>query len=155
MIRLLKSLGFIAWKPWKSVQNVMLIHPAVVEMLLWSKLKWQADTAIPRAMLIAWLKKKMNRNVFPRAISEVTLDDQQTLVCEGFGRNSPFKYVDREACGLSKVTGTLFLEKVFFFCVSCFYKKKVEVKFLSTVTMTQFHSPLLHFWGRNHKDRYI
>lgn len=73
-------------------------------------------------MLIAWLKK-MNRNVFPKTISEVTLDDQQTLVYEGFGKNSPFKYVDREACGLSKVTGMLFLEKAFFLC-ELFLQKK-------------------------------
>lgn len=52
---------------------------------------------------------------FPKSIPEVTLEDQQTIVGEGFsnsfGRNSLCKFVDREVCGLSTVTGMLFLGK--------------------------------------------
>ena len=60
---------------------------------------------------------------FPKSIAEVTLEDQQTIVGEGFsssfGRNCLCKFVDREVCGLSTATGRLFWgKKRLFLCES-------------------------------------
>ncbi len=68
-------------------QKFMAIHAIVAEMLnsVWTKVNWQIDIAIPRAMPLAWLKiqgshtefvgimKKQCRNVFNPTLNTVLL----------------------------------------------------------------------------------
>lgn len=117
------------------------------DITLWTEVDWQADRpdiAIPRARA-----KKCNRymtiNVW------VTLNNPQTVLCAVFfvslyWKNSPFKSVDGEVCGLSRITvsGNTFCSV----CLSVSGKREFfKCNFSALWTLqAKFHSPLLH-WG--------
>ncbi len=54
--RSLKSLGFIFWAPWMCVQNVMVIHPIVVEVFQFGPKWWTCCTLCTCELVVLTLQ---------------------------------------------------------------------------------------------------